>query len=184
MAKEVCPPCFGGSDSGKKSDCERCVFLESCRFYAESSNCDRSTGDVSFDRYSYSSDVSSKPEECSDESESDSGVDNSIVGNGGALEILEFLLDVDNYTAELLSEVLRGANSTEELAKKFGKSRQAIHRKLVDCCTEHPELRALFITRLFKCRRILSESERLKRRRLNAEARERKMAQYQPGLFE
>ena len=80
--------------------------------------------------------------------------------------IIEYLLDVDNYTAELASSVLHGGAATaSDLAREFGVTRQAIHRKLVDCCTRHPELRKLFITRLFRCRRILSDSARLKARK-------------------
>jgi hypothetical protein len=39
-----------------------------------------------------------------------------------------------------------------------------MHRKLIDCCHQHPHLRKLFITRLTRCRRILTNSSRIERR--------------------
>lgn len=79
---------------------------------------------------------------------------------------MEFLLDLDNYTAELLSEIMHGdVSSASDLARKMGVSRQAVHRKIVDCCTLHPELRRLFITRLYRCRRLLTDSKRLSKKK-------------------
>ena len=83
-----------------------------------------------------------------------------------ARRIMEFLLDLDNYTAELLSEIMHGdVSSASDLARKMGVSRQAVHRKIVDCCTLHPELRKLFITRLYRCRRLLTDSKRLSKKK-------------------
>lgn len=107
---------------------------------------------MSYERYSYSRDVAAAPEvqEVSESKDDDVRM------------VMEFLLDIDNYSAELLSAVLHGdCTTTSDLARKFGVSRQAIHRKIVDCCTEHPELRRLFITRLYRCRRLLTDSRRL-----------------------
>lgn len=181
-ASNVCPDCYGKEK--KEAICASCVYLESCRFYAQSSKNDRPTGSVNFDKVSFSSSISTPPELPEEEPPPELQKENPQIEDlHGTLEVLEFLLDIDNYTSELLSEVLRGANSTEELAKKFGKSRQAIHRKLVDCCTEHPELRQLFISRLYKCRRLLSDSSRInKKRAADAEKREREK-QIQPELF-
>ena len=79
---------------------------------------------------------------------------------------MEFLLDIDNYTAELLHEVLHGdCDTTSALAKKFGISRQAVHRKIVDTCTLYPQLRGLFISRLYRCRRIMHNSSRLEKQK-------------------
>lgn len=150
-----CPECYGSLDAtGKLPICKDCEFAESCKYYAETeAACNRTTsGHVSYDRYSYSEEVSAKDEGYIDEPAKDSEV----------LRIMEFLLNVDNYTAELLSAVLHdGCYNTVTLAKKFGVSRQAIHRKIIDCCHLHPELRKLFITRMSRCRRILSDSDRL-----------------------
>lgn len=150
-----CPECYGKVDTtGKLDQCLACEFAESCKYYAETESlCNGTSGHVSYDRYSYSEEVASKDDVCfSDEPENDSEV----------LQVMEFLLDLDNYTAELLSAVLHeGCYNTVTLAKKFGVSRQAIHRKIIDCCHLHPELRKLFITRMTRCRRILSDSYRL-----------------------
>ena len=150
-----CPECYGDLDkTGKIPDCKDCEFAESCKYYAETeAACNRNSGHVSYDRYSYSQEVASKEEVgCNDEPAKDSEV----------LRLIEFLLNIDNYTAELVSAVLHeGCYNTVTLAKKFGVSRQAIHRKIIDCCHLHPELRKLFITRMTRCKRILSDSDRL-----------------------
>lgn len=153
-----CPECFGKPQkSGRLSCCPSCEFRESCEFCArdDGSGCDRRLGHVSYDRYAYSREVAAK---------NDSGKDETVRSEGDAdtLQVMEFLLDLDNYTAELLHEVLHGGCATaSDLARKFGISRQAVHRKLIDCCTLHPELRKLFITRLYRCRRITRDSKRL-----------------------
>ena len=151
-----CPECYGNlQKTGKLPACASCEFVESCKYYAETeSSCNSNSGHVSYERYSYSKEVASHDDvvECDDEPVEDNAV----------LQVMEFLLDVDNYTAELLSAVLHeGCYNTVTLAKKFGVSRQAIHRKIIDCCHLHPELRKLFITRMTRCRRILSDSDRL-----------------------
>ena len=154
---DACPDCYGNPDKqGKLDACKKCVYKESCALFVRTEpDMEKRIGGVSFERYSYSEEIADKP---SEEKHSDSNTDSEL------LRIMEFLLDIDNYSAELVSEVLHGnCSSSSELAKHFGVSRQAIHRKLVDCCTEHPELRRLFITRLTRCRRILTDSERLKK---------------------
>lgn len=156
-----CPECFGKiSKVGKQDRCQKCEFQESCKFCAEDdgSSCDRRLGHVSYEQYSYSEEVSSHPAQ-TEEPEEKTG----SAGDEEVRRVMEFLLDIDNYTAELVSDVLHGdCTTTSDLARKRGISRQAIHRKIVDCCTSHPELRTLFITRLYRCRRILQDSKRLK----------------------
>ena len=155
-----CPECFGSPQKSSTLDCNSCEYSESCRYCSENALSDKSgsLGHVSYDRYSYSKDVACNDEDCVDETHNEE--DDSV------RRVIEFLLDIDNYSAELLSEVLHGnANTTSDLARKFGVSRQAIHRKIVDCCTLHPELRKLFIARLYNCRRIMRDSERINKLR-------------------
>ena len=156
-----CPVCFGKpSQSGLLDRCPVCEFRESCAFCAkdDGSSCDHRLGHVSYERYSYSRETAAPPAEPEDATLS-GPVDCKAADT---LQVMEFLLDLDNYTAELLHEVLHGNCSTaSELARKFGVSRQAIHRKIVDCCTLHPQLRKLFITRLYRCRRMMRDSKRL-----------------------
>jgi len=150
-----CPECFGKrSQCDKTSRCNSCEFLASCRYCSEndSESCNRSLGHVCYEKYSYSEEIASPARQAEPEPEIDDP----------ARKIMEFLLDIDNYTAELLSEVLHGnCNTTSDLAKRFGVSRQAIHRKIVDACTTYPNLRTLFITRLYRCRRLMRDSKRL-----------------------
>ena len=158
----TCPECFGkAAKSGKLETCPPCEFRESCAFCAadDGSSCDRRLGHVSYDRYAYSREAAAPAVEPAAEP-----APAPASGDAETLRVMEFLMDLDNYTAELLHEVLYGGcSTTSDLAKKFGVSRQAIHRKIIDCCTLHPELRQLFITRLYRCRRILSDSDRLKK---------------------
>ena len=151
-----CPKCYGDpSKYMALPACKQCEYRDSCGLFVRTEpEMERRIGGVSFERYSYSEEIADKPDDRKHEEKTDSEV----------LRIMEFLLDVDNYSAELVSEVLHGnCSSSSDLAKHFGVSRQAIHRKLVDCCTRHPELRKLFITRLTRCRRILTDSERIKK---------------------
>ena len=160
-----CPECYGKAEfKGKSNACEFCEYLQSCEYFISTQNSvsDHTSGHVSYEKISFSEKVSAAP---------NISVDIDIADDS-ALRIMEFLLDVDNYTAELVSAVLHGGcNTTADLGAKFGVSRQAIHRKIVDCCTEHPELRKLFYTRLYNCRRILTDSARLEKQKEKAARR-------------
>ena len=164
-----CPECFANpSKCGRLDRCLSCEFRESCEFCAkdDGSSCDRRLGHVSFDRYSYSREIATRDRAVDPPPEDGKPVLPFAPSGGGdaeTLQVMEYLLDLDNYTAELLHEVLHGnCNTASDLARKFGISRQAVHRKIVDCCTLHPELRHLFIARLYRCRRLMKDSKRLK----------------------
>ena len=179
---DICPDCFGKKDScGKIPLCKNCEFTESCQYCAanDSAKCDRTSGLVSYDRYSYSKDIAAKPDNSTVET-ADNG------DSDGVRQVLEFLLDIDNYTAELVSAVLHDpqCTSSSALARKFGIARQSMHRKLIDCCHQHPQLRTLFITRLTRCRRMLTNSSRIERRdQKNKEKILANSNQYQMELF-
>lgn len=162
---EDCPSCFGKkSSNGKTANCAACQFFESCAYCSDNDGreCDKRSGHVSYEKYSFSRETASKPVE----SDADNAATSEENQDGSVRQIMEFLLDIDNYTAELLHEVLHGdCDTTSKIAKKFGISRQAVHRKIVDCCTLYPELRKLFITRLYRCRRIMHDSARLERQK-------------------
>jgi hypothetical protein len=166
---DSCPDCFGKKERcGKIPLCEKCEYTESCRYCADndSSKCDKTSGLVSYDRYSYSKDIADSPQDIgTDDAEEDSRESST----DDVRQIMEFLLDIDNYTAELLSAVLHDpqCTSASALARKFGIARQSMHRKLIDCCHQHPHLRKLFITRLTRCRRILTNSSRIEKRDSN-----------------
>jgi hypothetical protein len=121
---------------------------------------------VSYDRYSYSKDIADRPQNIGGDDNTEETERNT---SDDVRQIMEFLLDIDNYTAELLSAVLHDpeCTSASALARKFGIARQSMHRKLIDCCHQHPHLRKLFITRLTRCRRILTNSSRIEKRDSN-----------------
>lgn len=156
-----CPECYGKQDKcDKVQACRVCEYHESCRYFVDSNFSDRASGQTSYEKIAYSKQVSSAPSNIPSE---------PLDSDDSTLRVMEFLLDVDNYTAELVSAVLHGnCNTTSDLGEKFGVSRQAIHRKIVDCCTQHPELRKLFYTRLYNCRRILTDSARLTKQKEKA----------------
>lgn len=153
-----CPDCFSNREKcGKLPECAACEYHDSCRFCAENDErkVNRRLGHVSYERYSFSNEVSDRAPVPSDEPKRPKEDED-------VRRVMEFLLDIDNYSAELLSEVLHGnSHSASDLARKFGVSRQAIHRKIVDACTQAPHLRKLFATRLYRCRRLLRDSDRL-----------------------
>ncbi len=164
LYSEECPPCFGKKSShGKLDNCSTCQFFESCKYCCvhDGSECDKRSGHVSYERYSFSKETASKPDDNTDKDES-----YTHENDGSIRQVMEFLLDIDNYTAELLHEVLHGdCDTTSKIARKFGISRQAVHRKIVDTCTLYPQLRSLFITRLYRCRRIMHDSTRLEKQK-------------------
>lgn len=155
-----CPECFGKKNAnGKLAECATCQYFDSCQYCSEhdSNDCDKRSGHVSYERYNFSKETADAPAD----------VDETVDNDSSVRRVMEFLLDIDNYTAELLHEVLHGnCDTTSALAKKFGISRQAVHRKIVDCCTLYPELRKLFVTRLYRCRRIMHDSARLEKQKL------------------
>ena len=161
-----CPECFGKKEQfGKTPNCNSCEYTESCKFCCDDdgSKCERNSGHVSYERYSYSQEVALPAAEITDDVQLDECGDSNNVR-----QVLEFLLDIDNYTAELVSAVLHDpqCTSASALARKFGIARQSMHRKLIDCCHRHPHLRKLFITRLTGCRRILKNSSRIEKQEL------------------
>ena len=165
MSLKDCPECFGIVDKcGKIDRCNTCEYAESCHYCSayNGDECNKRSGHVSYDKFSYCRDIAEEPQCYDDSSDSSS----SISDNSDVRQVMEYLLDIDNYTAELLHEVLHGGcNTTSAIARKFGISRQAVHRKIVDCCTEFPELRKLFISRLYRCRRIMRHSSRLEKQK-------------------
>lgn len=162
-----CPECFGKSGAvDTKTECQTCLYVDSCRYCANDDGRDKKSGHVSYDRYSYSTEAADVPNQYAAQCYDDSTDDSTDMTS--TRQVLEFLLDIDNYTAELLHEVLHGnCNTTSQLAAKFGVSRQAIHRKIVDACTLYPNLRKLFMVRLYRCRRIMHDSDRLQKQRMS-----------------
>jgi hypothetical protein len=162
-----CPECFGKKEQfGKIPDCEKCEYTESCKYCCDDDGkkCERNSGHVSYERYAYSREVAT-PASIPAEAEQINGSEYIPADDDNVRQVLEFLLDIDNYTAELVSAVLHDpqCTSASALARKFGVARQSMHRKLIDCCHLHPQLRKLFITRLTRCRRILTNSSRIER---------------------
>ena len=159
-----CPECFGKKEQfGKTPNCNSCEYKESCEYCCadDGKECERNSGHVSYERYAYSEEVAAPATVPDDEIHVNDDIND-------VRQVMEFLLDIDNYTAELLSAVLHDpqCTSASALAIQFGIARQIMHRKLIDCCHRHPHLRKLFITRLTGCRRILKNSSRIEKQEL------------------
>jgi hypothetical protein len=69
------------------------------------------------------------------------------------VNLLEYLFrGVDDYSLAIVLCALReDCHSTTDLARAFSVSREAIHRKLLDCCALHPELGYLLRSVLYRC---------------------------------
>ncbi len=156
-----CPECFGNrSRREKEPGCAVCEYSDSCRVCCEDddSRINRRSGHVSYDRYCYSREIAQEAPAVEEIS-----VAEPQYTSDDLLQLLEFMLRIDDYSLDILSQVLAGnLNTASEVAKSFGVSRQAIHRKLVDSCTLHPELRKIFQAHLYRCRRILQDRDRRK----------------------
>lgn len=150
-----CPECFATPGGG--SGCGGCEFAESCRYCAATGRSVNSRlGHVSYDRYEYS-------REANGANEANPPPDPaSEVRIDYVRMVMNFLMSCDRYTLKLLQACLEEDVSTlADLGRQVGVSRQAVHRKLVDSCTEHPELREFFIAKLPRCSRLLRDSARI-----------------------
>lgn len=161
-----CPECFGKADRhGATPECSECEYLESCRVCCDipDRKINRRSGHTSYERYSYSEEVAAR-ETIPDDSPKPTA--RPRYTDDDLQQLLAFMLRIDDYTLDILAQVLSGdMNTASDVARSFGVSRQAIHRKLVDSCTMHPELRKIFQAHLYRCKRILKDREARKYRK-------------------
>lgn len=158
---DQCPACFGVEQKIVKPVCISCEFREACKVCRDmpDKKINRLLGFVSYDRFSYSREVADetgKPGDVHEEGELLK--QQRYYTQEDLMYILSFLLKVDDYSLQILSEiVVKGRTLASDVARDFGVSRQAIHRKIRDSCIKYPELREMFKAYLYRCKSIINK---------------------------
>lgn len=165
-----CPTCYGKASScGKLPVCEACIYLDSCRWYIANPdpepNGQRSSKGhhVSFEAVQFSEEVANIPDETNDPNDEELIPDPDITFTYREIvNLLEFLFrGVDDYSLSIVLCAMReDCHSAAEIARAFNVSREAIHRKLLDCCALHPELGFLLRSVLYRCANLSKPSLR------------------------
>ncbi len=147
--------CFGDTGrAGKLERCSACQFFDSCMLCADNPDStvnSRLSRTVSYDK------VAERAEEIADDGQEETPrARRPTFGWEDVRKVVQWLLSMDDYTVDVLARLCEGEyDSASALAKAMGVRRQAIHRKLVDACAEHPELSDTLRQYLPKCRRIM-----------------------------
>ena len=153
-----CPKCFASQGAGRLEGCPACPYAESCRFCAE--NPDPGPGryskghGVSVERYQWSQEIATPPDEPDEEADETEAAANAPRYSVREVEeLLRFLLrGVDDYSLAVVIAALREGHATAAgLARSFGVSREAMHRKLVDIARRFPQLRGTLLLTLQRC---------------------------------
>lgn len=150
--------CFGiRAFSGKLDpECYLCEYIKSCDFAANAPPPDRLSGKISYELAQYKRDVSTAPDYPKEADTADA----PEYTRQDLVELLAFLLRMDEYTLKLAADALTGHTTTvSELARMQGVSRQAVHQKLERAVKRYPEIRELLLGNLYRCRRIVRESK-------------------------
>lgn len=165
-----CPQCFGiASSCGQLPACTTCQYQESCRYCADNPAPGHSRRDtrghhVSFEHYQYASEIAAEDKPPFDEPEQQAKAeyDRPIYSNADLQHLLEFMLrGVDDYSLAIVECVLREEHTTaSQVAKAFGVSREAMHRKLIDSCKQYPYLRDTLRCALYRCNLLANPENR------------------------
>ena len=165
-----CPVCYGdAAQCGRLPDCQACKYADSCRYYADNPAPDGKQRDtrghhVSLDRYGFAREVAAKDEPYYDERPGGKGDDyqQPVYSNADLQHLLEFMLrGVDDYSLAIVECVLREEHATaSQVAKAFGVSREAMHRKLIDSCKQYPYLRDTLRCALYRCNLLANPENR------------------------
>lgn len=150
-----CPECFGKIQELDR--CAACQYMESCRYLsghtdgAVNARMPRTVSvEAAGDRVEFVRDFDD-----SGDSRDSRGGRRRGFGWEDMRRVMQWLLSMDDFTLDILSRLAGGGiDSASDLARAMGVRRQAVHRKLVDMCAEHPELCDMLRGYLPKCRRI------------------------------
>jgi len=165
-----CPPCYGNAAAWNNTPaCKTCEYLGSCKWYAENPDPyppgERGKKEhfVSYEALAFSSEIADIPAPPEDNDLPENDPDEEPRFSAGDLRrLLEFFLrDIDDYSLAIVECALRtGSNSSADLARAFNVSREAIHRKLVDTCRDHPEIGTMLRGVLCRCARLANPETR------------------------
>lgn len=154
---DTCPECYGKPRDD--ATCLACGWLASCRVYANLPPADPKplSRHVSYEALTGGDGLPGCDEIRRGDNGDDDGDDGRKVFSVDDMAVLvRLLLTLDDYELRIMQQVIHGRyTSLSELARVFGISKQAMHRKLTDACAAHPQLASLLGVHLRRCRRIL-----------------------------
>ena len=138
--------CFGKfQDVAEK--CKKCNFASGCSCYTSTApGIDRGFNFSSLDCLSDSCEVLIDPAPSPDEN-MDALPEERMFSSGELASFLRYLMELDNYTLEILREIIAPQSgkkcSIKDLCQLHNISRQSMHRKIFRVISKHPELRTL-----------------------------------------
>jgi len=151
--------CFGVGPKDER--CEDCEYRQACDVCLKmpDKKINLRMKGVSYDRFSFSSEVASKDdtplESIARREKEKERREKEQFTIDDLKRVVNFLLRVDDYSYAILSEIVMENHTTASgVARKFGVSRQAMHRKIRDACVKYPELRQMLRVHLHRCKRI------------------------------
>jgi hypothetical protein len=150
--------CFGIKAFCEKLDpeCYLCDYIHACTYATRERNPDGRQHQVSFERYAFSREIADETKSELEPEPEDSAKDELRYTDRDMLRLLEYILNVDEYSLTLVINAISGKTRTaSDLARIQNVSRQAIHRKLIDTCGRYPELKELLLGNLYRCKRIM-----------------------------
>ncbi len=167
-----CPSCYGKPK--EDATCQGCEWLASCRVYASLPPADPKplSRHVSYEAMAGADGMAAGDGRKGGICDGDDG--RKVFSVDDLAVLVNLLLSLDDYELEILMRVVHGRYaSLSELARVFGISKQAMHRKLADACYRHPELASMLGVHLRRCRRILEcRKARPSQRRTNKDKRQ------------
>lgn len=142
-----CPVCFGdAAKCGRVSQCKRCVYRKSCDYCATESkfkiggnavydDC-RGRDSISEDEVAFSDDHSEPRSYSSEEMQ----------------DMIRYLLMLDDSLLAILLDIFSHPDikTTAALARLYGISRQAMHKKVFALAMKYPELSYLLMSKLHR----------------------------------
>lgn len=164
-----CPQCFGNASSfAKLPACKTCQYRDACQYCAVNPIPDGSQRDtrghhVSFEQYQHAEEIACEEKPYYDEpAPVENSYDKPLYSNADMQHMLEFMLrGVDDYSLAIVECVLREEHTTaSQVAKAFGVSREAMHRKLIDSCRQYPYLAEMLRSTLYRCKMLADPARR------------------------
>ena len=159
--------CYGNFDS-KCSRCQDCVYMESCRYYNATANLVNSRAKLA----SYEQ-IQAWLAEAADYRYIPGAEEDNKENLVNMLAVFfRFLLDLDDYSIGVISEIISPSDGEKEctvskLGRLHGCSRQAMHRKMLYMISRHPELASLLKSTMYK---LSSSRQMFLRRKQNSAA--------------
>lgn len=148
--------CFGirAFSCKLEPECYLCDYIHACDWAANAPNPDSGSGNNSYERSQWNEKLATS----TNLQEEEVVHEEPEYTRRDLVELLSFLLRMDEYTLKLAADALTGNTTTVvELAHIQGVSRQAVHQKLERAVKKYPEIRELLLGNLYRCRRIVRE---------------------------